>query len=486
MTSRRRLLQGLALTSLAPRMVKAAVPESWTQTFDVIVVGGGGAGLAASVAAAQNGASVCLIEKLPLLGGDTLRSTGYFSCVEPRRQKLNGIEDSLDLHYRQTMEAGGNLGNPKVVRKMIEEAPRTVAWLEECGVLFHDMVYEIYGSDYRRCLKPLLPRGSAYVRALSQRAMALGVKIMLETKLVDVHLNETGRAVGISVQSNAGSFISLRASKGIVLACGGFGANAELVARHAPQLAGLPTDNSPGSTGDAIYLADKLGIALEGLPFVECVAGNPPGRKTHARLFLPADFILINENGKRFVEEDALRAVLTQAILQQPNRRCFTVFDKQGVEHLDPISQKGLYQALVADEAFCADTLDELAQLMRVPADRFKAELENYNKEALAEKKTGDKIPRRIDKCSRVGCTPLTEPPYWAYEVGLTVHYTPGGLSVNENGQVLRTDGKPIEGLWAAGEVTGSVHGANRLGGNGLADALTFGRLVGSEIAKAK
>ena len=164
MTSRRRLLQGLALTSLAPRMVKAAVPENWTQTFDVIVVGGGGAGLAASVAAAQNGASVCLIEKLPLLGGDTLRSTGYFSCVEPRRQKLNGIEDSLDLHYRQTMEAGGNLGNPKVVRKMIEEAPRTVAWLEECAVLFHDMVYEIYGSDYRRCLKPLLPRGSAYVR----------------------------------------------------------------------------------------------------------------------------------------------------------------------------------------------------------------------------------------------------------------------------------------------------------------------------------
>ena len=258
------------------------------------------------------------------------------------------------------------------------------------------------------------------------------------------------------------------------------------MARYAPQLAGLPTDNSPGSTGDVIYLADKLGIALEGLPFVECVAGNPPGRKTHARLFLPADFVLINENGKRFVEEDALRAVLTQAILQQPNRRCFTVFDKQGVEHLDPISQKGLYQALVADEAFCADTPDELAQLMRVPVDRFKAELENYNKEALAEKKTGDKIPRRFNKCSRVGCTPLTEPPYWAYEVGLTVHYTPGGLSVNENGQVLRTDGKPIEGLWAAGEVTGSVHGANRLGGNGLADALTFGRLVGSEIAKAK
>ena len=243
MTSRRKLLQSLALTAITPALTEAAVPEIWTQTFDVIVVGGGGAGLAAAVAAAQNKASVCLIEKLPLLGGDTLRSTGYFSCVEPRRQKLCGIQDSLDLHYRQTMEAGGNQGNPRLVRKMVEEAPKTVAWLEACGVLFHDTVYEIYGSDYRRCLKPLLPRGSAYVRALSQRAMALGAKIMLETKLVDLHMDKDGRVVGVSASTSSGRVVSFQARKGVVLACGGFGANAEMVAQYAPQLAGLPTDN---------------------------------------------------------------------------------------------------------------------------------------------------------------------------------------------------------------------------------------------------
>lgn len=484
MTSRRKFLQSLALTAITPALTEAAVPEIWTQTFDVIVVGGGGAGLAAAVAAAQNKASVCLIEKLPLLGGDTLRSTGYFSCVEPRRQKLCGIQDSLDLHYRQTMEAGGNQGNPRLVRKMVEEAPKTVAWLETCGVLFHDTVYEIYGSDYRRCLKPLLPRGSAYVRALSQRAMALGAKIMLETKLVDLYMDKGGRVVGVSASTGSGRVVSFQARKGVVLACGGFGANAEMVAQYAPQLAGLPTDNSPGSRGDALILAQKYDIALEGLPYVECVAGNPPGRKTHARLFLPADFILINDNGKRFVEEDALRSSLTQAILQQPNRRCFTVFDKKGVAHLDPISQKGLYQALVADEAYSVETLEELANLMRVPANLFKAEVEGYNREALQENRGIEKTPRRINKCSRVGCTPLTEAPYWAYEVGLTVHYTPGGLVIDENAQVLKTDGGIVPGLWAAGEVTGSVHGVNRLGGNGLADALTFGRLVGTAISQ--
>lgn len=485
MTSRRVLLGSFAAASVCSgsfSIARAALPEVWSQTFDVIVVGGGAAGLAAAVSAAQGKASVCLIEKLPNLGGDTLRSTGYFSCVEPRRQKLNGIEDSLENHYRQTMKAGGNLANPRIVRRMVEEAPKTVAWLESCGVLFQDAVYEIYGSDHRRCLKPVLPRGTAYIRALSQTAMSLGVKIMLETRLSDLHLDAQGRTLGVTVGLKTGLSMALRARKGVVLASGGFGANAEMVARYAPQLAGLPTDNSPGSTGDALLIAQKLGIKVEGLSYVECVAGNPPGRKTHARLFLPADFVMINENGKRFVEEDALRLQLTQAILQQPNRRCFTVFDRQGVERLDPISQKGLYQALVADEALSAETLEELARQMRVPINVFKKEIARYNRQALGGAKNA---PRKdYGKCSRVGCTPLIESPFWAYEVGLTVHYTPGGISVNESGEVMRIDGIPVPGLWAAGEVTGSVHGANRLGGNGLTDALTFGRLVGEAAAK--
>ncbi len=483
MSSRRGILQAFALSGLGAGLgipALGAEPRHWEQSYDVVVAGGGGAGLAAAVCAAQKGASVCLIEKLSMVGGDTLRSTGYFACVEPRRQALCGVEDSLELHFQQTMQAGGNLANPAVVRTMVQEAPRTLAWLEDCGVLFHEAVYEIYGSDYRRCLKPLLPRGSAYVRALSQKAMALGVKLLLNTRLEDIHRDDKGRTSGVTAANASGLPLAIEAKKGVVLACGGFGANAGMVARYAPQLAGLPTDNSPGSTGDALILAERRGLALEGLPFVECVAGNPPGHKTHARLFLPADFVLINENGVRFVEEDALRATLTKAILEQPHRRCFTVFDKQGVAHLDPISQKGLYRALVADEAFNAPTLGELARLIGVPAERFEKEVGAYNEEARRAARS------TIGKCTRVGCTPLEKPPFWAYEVGLTVHYTPGGLVVNEKGEVIDTQGIPVPGLWAAGEVTGSVHGANRLGGNGLADALTFGRLVGEAAALAQ
>lgn len=486
MTARRKILAAMAaapLCSMAGRAAGGEVLQEWDQTFDVVVAGGGGAGLAAAVSAAQNGASVCLLEKLAMLGGDTLRSTGYFSCVEPRRQKMNGIADSIDLHYRQTMQAGRNLGNPKLVRQMVEEAPHTVAWLESCGVLFQDAVYEIYGSGYRRCLKPLLPRGTAYVRALSQKAMELGVKVLLETRLADLLIDAEGRTAGVAAQLSDGRMLAVRAKKGVILATGGFGANAAMVAHYAPELAGLATDNSPGSTGDAVELARRLGLALEGMPYVECVAGNPPGRKTHARLFIPSDFVLINERGGRFVEEDALRLTLTQAILRQPNRRCFTVFDMQGVEHLDPISQKGLYQALVADEAFNAATLGELARMMQVPQEAFAREIERYNKSAAGAGKAPAAAP---NKCTRIGCTPLVKPPFWAYEVGLTVHYTPGGVTVNDAGEVMRTDGTALKGLWAAGEVTGSVHGANRLGGNGLADAMTFGRLAGKAAALSK
>lgn len=487
MTSRRELLSGIGAAVLSGGQFSCAdagEPQDWTRSYDVVVVGGGGAGLAAAVSAAQHKASVCLVEKMSMLGGDTLRSTGYFSCVEPRRQRLSGVEDSFELHYRQTMQAGDNLADPKVVRRMVWEAPATVAWLEQFGVLFQDVVYEIYGSDYKRCLKPLLPRGTAYVRALSQAAAALGVKTMLESRLADIHFDEKENVIGISVLSAQGNVLRLRARRGVVLASGGFGANAEMIAEHAPILAGLPTDNSPGSTGDVLPLAKRYGLAVQGLGFIECVAGNPPGRKTHARLFLPADFIFVNDNGERFVEEDSLRAELTQAILRQPNRRCFTVFDKQGVDRLDPISQKGLYQALVADEAFSADSLEDLARMMRVPANRLEAEIERYNKLSAGPRSKSIAQGQGADKCSRVGCTPLLQAPYWAYEVGLTVHYTPGGLVVDENGRVMRVDGRPVQGLWAAGEVTGSVHGANRLGGNGLTDALTFGRLIGEKIAK--
>lgn len=474
MTSRRRLLSSAALWAALP-LHAAEVPDRWDAEYDVLVAGGGGAGLAAAVSAAQLGAHVLVAEKLPMLGGDTLRSTGYLAAPGNTAQQSAGIRDSVAFYREQTFTAGGRAADPDVVTALAENLPETVRWLTECGVVFDGRNYEIYGALYPRCIKPLLPRGSAYIRMLSEKLTQSHGRILTETRLEELCAAPDGRIVGARLRRSDGTEFLVHTRKGVVIATGGFGANAALVADLAPKFAGLATDNSPGSTGDGLTVARRIGAKLTNLSSVECVAGNPPGKKRHARLFIPSDFILVNRDGRRFVEEDASRHDITEALLAAGGR-CWAVFDAQGESRLDPVSKKGLYQALVADEAFQADTPAALAKTLHINPTGLTKTIQTYNREAW-----GRTTPH--GKCRRIGCSPIDHAPYWAYEVGLTIHYTAGGLAVDAQTRCLDNDLRPIPGLYAAGEVTGSVHGINRLGGNGLADALTFGRLAGAACA---
>ena len=474
MTSRRTLLGAAVLAAAVPARADDALLR-WDAEYDILIAGGGGAGLAAAVSAAELGAHVLLTEKLAMLGGDTLRSTGYLAAPGNPAQKAAGINDSVSFYREQTFAAGGRTADPEVVTALAENLPDTVRWLTECGVVFDGRNYEIYGALYPRCIKPLLPRGSAYIRALSEKAVRSHVWILTETALETLFTTPEGRVVGARLRRSDGSEFLVHTRKGVVLTTGGFGANTALISDLAPKFAGLATDNSPGSTGDGLTIARRLGARLTNLSSVECVAGNPPGKKRHARLFIPSDFMLVNRSGERFVEEDASRRDITEALLAEGGR-CWAVFDAQGESRLDPVSKKALYQALVADEAFQADTPTALAQALNLKPAALLKTLRDYNREAW-----GRTAPH--GKCRRIGCSPIDRAPYWAYEVGLTIHYTAGGLAVDAGARCLDNDNRPIPGLYAAGEVTGSVHGLNRLGGNGLADALTFGRMAGIACA---
>ncbi len=477
MTSRRQLLAaaaGLAGAAVLPALA-AEAPPHWDVRCDVLVAGGGGAGLAAAVAAAELGARVLLTEKLPLLGGDTLRSTGYLAAPGNPAQQAAGIADSVEQYERETFEAGRRTADPAVVKALAENLPETLHWLLRQGVVFDGRNYEIYGALYPRCVKPVLPRGSAYIRALSEKAAQLGAEIRTETALEALFTVPDGAVVGAALRRSDGTLLTVSAEKGVVLATGGFGANPSLIAEVAPRFAGLATDNSPGNTGDALSIAQRIGARLVNLASVECVAGNPPGKKRHARLFIPSDFILVDRSGRRFVEEDAERLDITEALLSAGGR-CWAVFDAQGESRLDPVSRKALYQAWVADEAWQAESPQALARLTGLSAPGLENTLRHYNREAW-----GRATP--AGKCRRIGCSPIDRAPFWAIEVGLTVHYTAGGLAIDAEARCLDADDRPIPRLYAAGEVTGSVHGENRLGGNGLADALTFGRLAGAACA---
>ncbi|MBQ9240916.1 MAG: flavocytochrome c [Duodenibacillus sp.] len=477
--SRRSLLAcGLAFAAGAvpPASFAADAPGL---VYDVVIVGAGGAGLAAAVSAAQKGASVCVLEKMPAIGGDTLQSAGFMAVVDPRRQSPLGIPDSFSLHVLQTLNAGHDLGDPDLVRQMVEQAPLVADWLERLGVSFEPHIYEAEGTGWRRCIRPNAPRGEGYIRALSHEALRLGVEICTSARALSLRTDMTGVVRGVSVQLGANAlprFVSAR--NGVILATGGFGASDALVRQWAPEFASLPTDNSPGSTGDGLKMAEALGAAVEGMRNVMCVTGVKSRRNIAVRLASPADFIYVNDSGKRFVEENEAQDTLVTAIRSQHDGRCFVIFASKTESGLDPLTRKSLYRLLVAGDVFSAPSVEKLAAILKLPADNLARSIRRYNEMAAQ--------PGRAGKCLAMPCTMLDSGPYWGYEASLKIHYTAGGLRIDGKGRVLNKKGRPIPGLWAAGGVTGSVHGANCTSGNGLTDAFVMGRIVGEQASAAR
>ena len=506
---RRTLCAASALAMMTPIPVSAF--SFAEDEFDVVVAGAGGAGLAAALSAAEQGASVLLVEKMAAIGGNTLRASGLFNASDPARQEPMGITDSPSWHYEQTMASGHGRNDPAVVRRFVCEALPTLKWLESLGVRFMPETVATWGAEWPRGHKPTQPRGQAYIRTLSSECIRRGVKIRTRCAMTRL-LMKNGRAASIEVEdlsSGRGKDkMIFHARKAVILTAGGFAANPELVESYRADLAGIPTDNNPGSTGEVMLEAIRAGAASNALECIQCVPGAPEGRGFQVRLDLDAGRVLmVDGGGRRFIDEDGSRDGLAKAILARPRGSVWMVTDdgavkamdlrklfkstlnnrlhrnlacvidkssrsaklKRAFEELPLISRKDVYRGLQTGDALRADSWDALALLMGVDADALKDSVRVFNVEA----------GMGGGKCARVRCLQLSEPPYWASRVVLNIHTTMGGLVITPDAQVVGLDGKPVTGLFAAGEITGSVHGENRMGGNGIADALTFGRIAG-------
>ncbi|HHV78560.1 MAG TPA: flavocytochrome c [Firmicutes bacterium] len=463
---------GLSACARQPKPQKPeAQPRVEVKEADVVVVGAGGAGLAAAVTAAENGARVIVVEKMPMIGGNTLRATGGVNAAGTKYQQAMGISDSPEIHYQDTMKGGYNKNIPELVRTMVNEAPKAVDWLISLGADL-TRVGISGGSTNARSHGP--KDGSAVgpeiMKALKAAADAKKdqIEILLETRATEI-LMKDGKAVGIKAQGKNGE-IQVNA-KAVILATGGFGANPDMVAKYQPRLKGFDTTNQPGATGDGITMAQAVGAALIQMEEIQTHPTVVPKKGIMITEGVRGEgAILVNRQGKRFVDELQTRDVVSEAILKQEGGTAFLVFDQQVRDNLKAI-ETYVKQGLITE----ANSVEELAKALKIDEKALAATVTAYN--GFVKAKKDAEFGRKHMKGA------LTKSKFYAVEVTPAVHHTMGGVRINTRAEVLKEDGTAIPGLFAAGEVTGGVHGGNRLGGNAVADIIVFGRIAGQNAA---
>ncbi|WP_370528471.1 flavocytochrome c [uncultured Parasutterella sp.] len=466
------------LGSTVATTAEAAI--KWDETYNVVVIGAGGAGLTAAVSAKEAGAKkVVVLEKMMFAGGNTIRAGGGFNAAIKADYEKAGIKDSPKLHAEQTLAAGDGRGDPVLVNQLTEKAPESVQWLKDHGVKFQDHIYQIYGGLYKRARNPLGPRGGAYIKALLEVCKKEDIPIMFNARVVEIirEGNLSGRVLGVKVELK-GKTMYIRATNAVVAAAGGFAASDRLTGISDPRMEKLGTTNHPGATGDVLTDLVDIGAGTRGLDYIQCIPGGVPGEKYPPNLFTHVDrFLFINLNGQRFIKEDARRDVLRDAMLDQPKAIAWTLVDADGFEQQKNSKGPENEAALKAGTLYYADTIEDLAEKTGLPAKELKEAVDTYNK-AVDTKKDP------FGRAETVLVNKIIKAPFYAGRVTMKRHHTMGGVIINKDAQVIDRHGNVIPGLYAAGEVTGGIHGTNRVGGNAMADIFTYGRIAGVNAAK--
>ena len=469
---------------LFPRELRAvSIPNAWDQETEVLVIGTGYTGLVAAIEAHDVGSKVVILEKNPFLGGNSITASGGFNAVDPERQKKQGIEDSIDLHYRQTLAGGDYRGEPEKVRYLAEHALEGIKWLESIGVEFEPTVYTIVGSLYPRSHDPVKHgRGAAIVKALKSQVDKRNIPILLQHKLTGiVREKPLEEMVAGAEVDNKGKKLHFKAKKAVVLGTGGFSANVQMRSKYDPRLtAEVPTTNVPTAIGDATLIAEDMGGDVIGMDYIQLlIACNYFTKKYGSLANLGIDSaVFVNTKGVRFVAEDARRDVMSDALFEQPMKLLIWVADDRCAKRYDAATIERLVkEKLVFQTNSLADMGIILNEKFKIPPDTFLETMRKYNEAAA----------KGVDKEFGKNATNLKAvevPPFFASPTQAGVHHTMGGLRTQgATGQVLDRHGNVIPRLYAAGEGIGGVHGTNRLGGNATAACIVFGRVAGRNAA---
>ena len=493
-----------------------ATAEDSTVDADVVVVGAGGAGMTAAITAAAEGKSVVILESQSMVGGNSVRATGGMNAGKTVYQDENefgesaGVEktlktaaekyadnetitalaktvseqwaayqanptgyfDSVELMELDTMIGGKGINDPELVETLCANSADAIDWLDEHGITLHD-VSSFGGASVKRIHRPVnaegktVSVGSYMIPLLQENCEKAGVQILLNTTANEILTDANGAAAGIKATGSTGETVTVNA-KAVVLTTGGFGANLDMVTEYKPELKGFMTTNAAGAQGQGIEMAQAIGAATVDMDQIQI---HPTVEANTAALItegLRGDgAVLINAEGKRFIDEVGTRDVVSAAEIAQTGSYSWLVVDQAMVD-ASSVIQGYIKKGYTVTGA----TYEELGKAMGVDAAAFAETMDKWN--GYVEAKNDPDFGRTSF------ANPLNTAPYYAVKVTAGVHHTMGGLKINANTEVLNEKGEVIPGLFAAGEVTGGVHGANRLGGNAVADFTVFGRIAGA------
>ena len=498
--------------------IETAAAEDRTVDADIVIVGAGGAGMTAAIAASADGLNVVVVESQAMVGGNSVRSTGGMNAAKTPLQDNNtfgeeaGVEktliaaegypdneaitalaatvseqweaykanpegyfDSVELMELDTMIGGKGINDPELVKTLCENTADSITWLESVGAPLTS-VGAFGGASVKRIHRPVNAEGKtvsvgAYIVPILEKNLAdAGVEVILNTTVDTILTDDSGAVCGVTGVANDGSKLTVNADA-VILATGGFGANLDMVVSYKPELEGFMTTNASGIQGQGILMAQALGAAtvdMEQIQIHPTVEANTAALITEG---LRGDgAILVNAEGKRFIDEVGTRDVVSAAEIAQPGSFGYLIVDQAMVD-ASSVIQGYIKKGFTTQ----GDTYEALAAELGMDEAAFAETMNAWN--ACVEAKSDPEFGRTSF------ANPLNTAPYYAIKVTPGVHHTMGGLKINSATEVLTEDGSIIPGLFAAGEITGGVHGANRLGGNAVADFVVFGRIAAESAA---